>query len=51
MVGDGTGVEGFEPLDGPGSQMRRRAPLFAAMTKDNDANQVLITAASERAHT
>lgn len=41
MVGDGTGVEGFEPLDGPGSQMRRRAPLFAAMSKDNDANQSL----------
>ena len=51
MVGDATGVEGFEPLDGPGSQMRRTAALFAAMTKDNDANQVLINAASERAHT
>ncbi|WP_205879987.1 hypothetical protein [Mycolicibacterium peregrinum] len=51
MVGDATGVEGFDSLDGPGSQMRRTAALFAAMTKDNDANQVLIDAASERAHT
>ncbi|MEW2477974.1 hypothetical protein AB0876_00115 [Mycobacterium sp. NPDC049093] len=50
MVGDATGVEGFDSLDGPGSQMRRTAALFAAMTKDNDANQVLIDAVSERAH-
>ena len=50
MVGDGTGVEGFAPLDSPGSQMRRSAALFATMTNDNDANQVLINAASERAH-
>lgn len=50
MVSDPTGVVGFEPLDGPGSQMRRTAALFAAMTKDDDANQVFTGAAAERAH-
>lgn len=51
MVGDAAGVAGFEPLDDPGSQMRRTASLFAAMTKDSEANQTFTTTASERADT
>ncbi|WP_441959589.1 hypothetical protein [Mycolicibacterium houstonense] len=50
MVGDTSGVAGFEPLDDPASQMRRSASLFAAMTRDFDANQIFTRAASERAH-
>jgi hypothetical protein len=50
MVGDGTGVVGFEPLDGPDSQMRRTTSLFAAMAKHSEADRILTEAASARAH-
>jgi hypothetical protein len=49
MVGDESGVAGFEPLDGPNSQMRHTAALFAAMTKNADANKTFTEAASARA--
>ncbi len=49
MVGDESGVTGFEPLDGPNSQVRHTAALFAAMTKNADANKTFIEAASARA--
>lgn len=51
LVGDPTGVAGFEPVDGPGSQMRHTASLFAAMAKDAEANRIFTEAASQRAHT
>ncbi|MGV0770943.1 hypothetical protein [Mycobacterium syngnathidarum] len=51
MVGDDTDVAGFEPLDDPGSQMRHTASLFAALTKNPDANRIFTDAASARAHT
>lgn len=49
MIGDATEVAGFEPLDGPRSQMRRTSALFAAMDKDPDAIRALTDAASQRA--
>lgn len=51
MVGDDSGVVGFEALDGSGSQMRHTTSMFAAMTKNADANRTLTEAASARAHT
>jgi hypothetical protein len=51
MVGDESGVEGFEPLDGPDSQMRHTASMFAAMAKNAEANRIFAEAASARAHT
>jgi hypothetical protein len=39
------------PLDGSGSQMRHTTSMFAAMTKNADANRTLTDAASARAHT
>jgi hypothetical protein len=50
-VGDESGVSAFAPLDGLDSQMRRTAALFAAMTKEPDANRIFTAAASDRAHT
>lgn len=50
MVGDESGVVGFEPLDGTGSQMRHTASMFAAMAKNADANRILTEATSTRAH-
>jgi hypothetical protein len=50
MVGDARGTAGFEPLDGIGSDMGRTASLFAAMTKNADADRTLTQAASARAH-
>lgn len=49
MVGDGSGVAGFEPLDGTGSQMRRTVSIFAAFTRGGDAGSAFIEAASTRA--
>lgn len=49
MVGDESAVGGFEPLDDPASQMQRTASLFAAMTKDADADRAFSTAVSQRA--
>ena len=51
MAGDESGVVGFEPLDGPNSQMRHTTSMFAAMAKNADANRILTEAASARAHT
>ena len=51
MVGDKSGVVGFEPLDGPNSQMRHTTSMFAAMAKHTEANRILTDAASARAHT
>jgi hypothetical protein len=51
MVGDESGVAGFEPLDGTGSQMRHTTSMFAAMAKNVDANRIFTEAASARAHT
>jgi hypothetical protein len=51
MVGDDSGVVGFEALDGPGSQMQHTTSMFATMTKNADANRTLTEAASSRAHT
>lgn len=50
MVGDERGVAGFAPLDGLDSQMRHTASMFAAMTKDADANRIITEAAAARAH-
>jgi hypothetical protein len=49
MVGDDSGVAGFEPLDGPNSQMRQTASMFAAMAKHIDADKTFTEAASARA--
>jgi hypothetical protein len=51
MVGDESGVVGFEPLDGTGSQMRHTTSMFAAMAKHTEADRILTEAASARAHT
>jgi hypothetical protein len=51
MVGDDSGVVGFEALDGPGSQMRHTTSMFATMAKNADANRTVTEAASARAHT
>ncbi|MDF3340199.1 hypothetical protein P3H80_22390 [Mycolicibacterium septicum] len=51
MVGDESGVAGFEPLDGPEPQMRHTVSLSAAMTKEADADRTLSTAVSQRADT
>jgi hypothetical protein len=51
MVGDDSGVVGFEPLDGPNSQMRQTTSVFAAMAKHTEANGILTKAAAARAHT
>jgi hypothetical protein len=50
MVGDTRRAAGFEPLDGTGSDMRRTASLFAAMTKNADADRTWTEAASVQAH-
>jgi hypothetical protein len=49
MVGDQSGVAGFEPLDGTGSQMRRTASTFAALTKNADAERIVTEGAAARA--
>jgi hypothetical protein len=51
VVGDNNGVVGFEPLDGPNSQMRHTTSMFAAMAKHTEANRTLTEAAAARAHT
>ena len=51
MVGDESGVAGFEPLDGPNSQMRHTTSMFAAMVKHTEADRILTEAAAARAHT
>ncbi|MGV0815421.1 hypothetical protein ABQF34_26010 [Mycolicibacterium boenickei] len=51
MVGDTSAATDFDALDGPGSQMRRTGSLFAALTKNSDANRIFTDAASARAHT
>lgn len=48
MVGDASGIAGFEPLDGTASQMRRTASLFATMMKNADANRIFTDATSAR---
>jgi hypothetical protein len=50
MVGDETGVAGFEPLDGLESQMRRTASVFAAIAGHADPHTLFTDAASERAN-
>ncbi|MCV7280834.1 hypothetical protein H7J88_14385 [Mycolicibacterium flavescens] len=49
MVGDDRGIAGFAPLDGLESPMRRTASLFAAMTKDSEANRAWVDAADAKA--
>lgn len=51
MVGDDSGVVGFEPLDGPNSKMRQTAALFAAMTKNSESDRIFTDSASARAQT
>lgn len=51
MVGDDSGVVGFEALDGSGSQMRHTTSMFAAMTKNSESDRILTDAASARAQT
>lgn len=49
MIGDDSGVAGFEPLDSPGSQMRKTASMFAAIAKRGEAGKPFTEAASARA--
>lgn len=48
-VGDPSGVAGFGPLDELDSEMRHSAGMFAAMTKDAEANRAYTDAASKMA--
>ncbi|ODQ88336.1 hypothetical protein BHQ18_19520 [Mycolicibacterium flavescens] len=49
LVGDDRRISGFASLDGLNSQMRRAASLFAAMTKDSEANRAWVDAADAKA--
>ncbi|WP_157897641.1 TPR repeat region-containing protein [Mycolicibacterium rutilum] len=51
LVGDDQGIAGFAPLEGPESQMRRTASLFATMTKDSTADRAWADAANAKAQT
>jgi hypothetical protein len=51
MVGDAGNTIGFDPLDGPESQMQRTVSMFAAVAKNADAQEVLNDTAAALAHT
>jgi hypothetical protein len=51
MVGDESGVVGFEPLDGSRSPMQHTVAVFAAMTKNADADRIVTDGATARVHT
>jgi hypothetical protein len=51
MVGDSAGTLGFEQLDKINSDLSHTASLFAAMTKDAQANHAFTDAAAALAHT